>query len=263
MDVALSKSELSGLGYVLLSNVCEPEVVELTGLVVKDVFDSIIFDEDEVFKIVYEIRTKEQDVSQVATYKEGEIADPVLEYKQSVNFKQLMLSFDFSNYLVDKVKYGSAENKQFHIQKELKRSFEAFENSIQLLNQIGILDELDTKSSGDDSYFGFLLNDSASFSKRFGQHYDLHKDDHINSVVVSLQLSPRPTVWKIGRDLESLEEVVQHQGDMVVMDAYDRKDRQSPWHLPLISDSYRNALVMVFSGNYRDSFIRWMGTAQK
>lgn len=130
----------------------------------------------------------------------------------------------------------------------------------ELFHQQGLdaLFQEDDQPTDTSSYWGFILNDYQPYAATFGYDVQPHRDEHREAVVLSIQLSPSPTPWKIGRDENALVDLTQEQGSMIVMDAIDSHTRPSPLHHPIIGDFHRNAIAVVLAGHYRHRFMSWM-----
>lgn len=250
--------DLKGKGYLVLPRPFETSRVDAIYESVRRVFSN--FDSEEVIhRTLYEVSDEDESHLDPRFYEQGKIAIPKMDYKGRLGYKQLMMSLEFSTEFAELFALGKKYQwRKTHGPENIKEAERAFEGVLDLFSTQAMNSIFAPVEHEDESYCGFLLNDSAPHSVCFGYHYELHQDRHENAVVVSVQLSKTATPWKIGRDLDQLDTVVQEQGSMVVMEAYDYEQRMSPWHMPCIGDFSRNAAVVVFSGVYRDRFMGWL-----
>ncbi len=245
-------------GYLLLDRPFEISRIDRTHERVCEAFAPLIPSEDDIHTTLYEFNDEESD-SDPFFYERGKIATPRMDYKGRPGYRQLMMSLEFSTLVAQMWASGQRyEWKQTHGPQEIKTAEQAFISILELFSTQAMESIFAPAPESLGSYCGFLLNDSAPFSVCFGYHYELHQDRHENAVVISVQLSPTSTPWKIGRNLDSLDTVVQDQGAMMVMEAMDYDQRISPWHMPCIGEMPRNAAVVVFAGIYRERFMTWL-----
>ena len=246
-------------GFLVLPQPFEIGRVRKVHNIVQNSFNSIKFDDEVLHRTLYEIDDTHEGNVDPRFYERGKVAVPRIDFKSREGYRQLMMSLDFSmEFAYDWIKDGAYKWGKTHGSDQIKKSDIAFASIIDLFSTQAMSSIFSRTDPDQETYCGFLLNDSAPHSVCFGYHYELHQDQHQNAIVVSVQLSPQPTEWKIGRNLDNLETLVQEQGSMVVMEAFDYENRASPWHMPCIGDSPRNAAVVVFAGLYRDRFVRWL-----
>ena len=249
---------LSTHGYLLLERPFEISRVHHSHERVREAFAPMAPSEDDIHTTLYEFNDEETD-SDPHFYERGKIATPRMDYKGRSGYRQFMMSLESSTLIAQLWASGKQyEWKETHGPEAIKDAEQAFLSILELFSGQAMEPIFAPAPESLGSYCGFLLNDSAPFSVCFGYHYELHQDRHENAIVISVQLSPTPTPWKIGRNLDALDTVVQDQGAMMVMEAMDYDQRISPWHMPCIGEMPRNAAVVVFAGIYRERFMSWL-----
>lgn len=251
--------ELERAGYLVLPRPFDIQRVNQAHQTIRNTFSRFSNTSDETHRTLYEVNEEDETHMDPRFYEQGKVAIPRIEYKGRPGYRQLMMTLDFSAEFANL--HCSGKHYEWgvtHGQEDIKKSLDGFASVIDLFSTQAMESIFAPVVHGDNSYCGFLLNDSAPHSVCFGYHYELHQDRHENAIVVSVQLSPTTTPWKIGRDLDGLETIVQQQGSMIVMEAHDYVNRMSPWHMPCIGENPRNAAVIVFEGTYRDRFVTWL-----
>lgn len=242
------ETELISHGYLVLQNLFRKRDTQEVLQVAKKAFAGINFESTNIHKTF--------SVSDVL--HKNTSTDLSIEYKKKDGYESFMMTYDLtahlaiSTYTMQQIEYGpDAKHPIIEASNAFRSTLKLFETQ----SMKSIFSELEP---GDKSYIGILLNHSEPYSKCFGSHYELHRDDHYNSIVFSVQLNSKPTQWNIGRNVDSLDLILQDQGSMIVMDSFDSSERISPWHTPIIDSWPRNAVVVVCQGTYRERFMDWL-----